>query len=947
VTVAATVGGAARPLLPRAADYRGWRRSWSQDLAAGVTVGIVALPLALGFAVATGVGASVGLVTAVVAGAVAAVFGGSHLQVSGPTGAMTVVLVPLVASHGPQVVYPVAVLAGLVVVGAALLRLGRLLAYVPWPLVEGFTVGIAVVIAAQQVPNALGVPRPSVQNAAAAAVVSVGRFVQDPQWAVLALLAVAVLLTAYLPRLHRSLPSSLIAVVAVTLLAQVTGADVTRIGALPSSLPVPSVPDLGSLPTLVGPALVVAFLAALESLMSARAADGMSDAPRHDPDRELLGQGLANVASGLCGGMPATGAIARTAVNARAGAHTRLAALTHAVVLAGIVLAASGLVSRIPLVALAGVLVVTAYRMVERHNVVSVLRSTRGDAFVFGLTAVATVALDLIRAVELGLAAAVLLAVAHLARTAQAVPEPLESDGVTGDAEHELLAAHVLTYRVDGPLFFGASARFLRELTATTDVQVVILRLSTLALLDATGDRRPRARRDRRRARGPRHHGPAQGRQPRAHPAAHGRRDAGPGPRPRARLRRPAVSGRARPPARAALRPGCADVVAAEGGLDLHDVAGVRGADHLAVADVDADVVDRAAEEHQVAGLHVRAADVRAAVVLRGCGVRQRDARVAPGPHGQAGAVERARAGRAPLVGLAELVVRLLHRHARPAAGRTVVRGGAGGRGGGALGRGAAGGAGHGVAGVGERGRASGLGRGEQPAAGGARLGGGDRAGAGLRGLEAGPLLGLQGAEQRLLLAEGALDLRLLGSHPGGDGAGAGLLLRGRGPGAVEAVPGGGGSGHLRVLAGRDAVERGGPVQERLGGAGADELHELVGAAGAVGGRGDRAHRRADRVERGLRGPDPGLRDRGGPGGGREVELAAGVLLDDHVDLGVERVDPLLDLLQGRAGVGAAGRGREDGEGRGAHEGGGEKAVAGAGRHGGGSPLPSTAYRVS
>ena len=478
-----------RALLPRRADYSGLRRSWPRDLAAGLTVGIVALPLALAFGVATGVGAGPGLVTAVVAGVVAAVFGGSHLQVSGPTGAMTVVLVPLVASRGPAVVFPVAVLAGLLVVLAALLRFGRLLAYVPWPLIEGFTVGIAVVIAAQQVPNALGIQAPDVDNAALAAAVAVARFAEHPRWAVLGLLVLAVGLTALLPRLHRSLPASLVAVVAVTAVVEAVGLDVARIGALPSSLPVPSLPELSGLGSLLGPAAVIAFLAGLESLLSAKVADGMSDAPRHDPDRELFGQGLANIASGLCGGMPATGAIARTAVNARAGAHTRLAAITHALVLAAIVYAGSGLVGRIPLVALAGVLMVTAWRMVERRSVVSVVRSTRADTAVFAVTTVATVALDLVVAVELGLALAAVLALSHLAGTARAVVEPLETDGIDDSTEHALLAAHVLTYRLDGPLFFAASARFLSELTAVADVRVVILRLSGVGLLDATGAR--------------------------------------------------------------------------------------------------------------------------------------------------------------------------------------------------------------------------------------------------------------------------------------------------------------------------------------------------------------------------------------------------------------------------------------------------------------------------
>lgn len=476
-------------LLPRRADYRGLGRSWPRDLAAGLTVGVVALPLALAFGVATGVGAGPGLVTAVVAGAVAAVFGGSHLQVSGPTGAMTVVLVPLVAARGPEVVYPVAVLAGLIVVVAAALRFGRLLSYVPWPLIEGFTVGIAVVIAAQQVPNALGVPKPDVENAAAAAAIVLARFADDPRWAVLGLLALSVVLSAALPRLHRSLPASLIAVAAATLVAEGAGVDAARIGPLPSSLPLPALPDPSGLASLLAPAAVVAFLAGLESLLSAKVADGMSDAPRHDPDRELFGQGLANVASGMCGGMPATGALARTAVNARAGAHTRVAALVHALVLAGVVYAGAGLVSRIPLAALAGVLVVTAWRMVERHNVRSVLRSTRGDTAVFALTATATIAFDLIAAVVLGLVLAAVLALAHLASTARAVPEPLADDGIDDAAEHALLAAHVLTYRLDGPLFFAASARFLAQITAVADVRVVILRLSGVGMLDATGAR--------------------------------------------------------------------------------------------------------------------------------------------------------------------------------------------------------------------------------------------------------------------------------------------------------------------------------------------------------------------------------------------------------------------------------------------------------------------------
>lgn len=476
-----------RALLPRRADFAGLRRSWLRDVAAGVTVGVVALPLALAFGVASGVGPAAGLVTAVIAGAVAAVFGGSHLQVSGPTGAMTVVLIPLVAQHGPGAVYPVAVLAGLFVIVAGALGVGRLLAYVPWPLIEGFTVGIAAVIAFQEVPAGLAERTPDVGNAAVAAAVTVGRFVHHPHWPALVLLLGAMALTALLPRLHRAAPAGLIAVVAATVAVRLFDLPVPRLGALPAGLPVPRLPGLGDAPALLVPALTVAFLAALESLLSAQVADGMADRPRYDPDRELFGQGLANIASGIGGGLPATGAIARTAVNARAGAHTRLAALVHAAVLAVIVYTAGPLVARIPMVALAGVLVVTAYRMVDRRAVRAVLASSAGDRLVLIVTAVATVAFDLLRAVLAGLVVAAVFALAHLSKTVRTTAEPVPADGLDDDTEHELVKRHVLVYRVDGPLFFAA-ARFI-TFSTSADVQVVILRLGSLDMLDATGAR--------------------------------------------------------------------------------------------------------------------------------------------------------------------------------------------------------------------------------------------------------------------------------------------------------------------------------------------------------------------------------------------------------------------------------------------------------------------------
>jgi sulfate permease, SulP family len=474
-------------LLPRRDDYAGLSRSWRGDVVAGVTVGVVALPLALAFGITTGLGAEAGLITAIVAGLVAGLLGGSSVQVSGPTGAMTVVLVPVVARHGADGVLVVSIVAGMLVVAAAFLRLGRYLAYVPWPVVEGFTVGIAVIIFLQQVPPALGVPKPDGENTALVALRAARDATGHGHIAAAGVVALVAMLMIWLPRLHRSLPASLLAVGVATGVAEALDLDIARIGRLPSSLPLPSLPSVSAaqVSELFTAALAIALLAALESLLSAKVADGMAGGERHDPDRELFGQGLANIASPLFGGMPATGAIARTAVNVRSGARTRVAAAVHALVLLLVVLFAGDLVRRIPLAALAGVLMVTAARMVEVHNVRAVVRATRSDAVVLWLTALATVVFDLIMAVEIGIAAAAVLALRHVARTAQVTP--MSTDELDRDRAATLLAEGILTYRLDGALFFGAAQRFLTELTAVSDAKVVVLRLPDIQMLDATG----------------------------------------------------------------------------------------------------------------------------------------------------------------------------------------------------------------------------------------------------------------------------------------------------------------------------------------------------------------------------------------------------------------------------------------------------------------------------
>ncbi|MER6383446.1 SulP family inorganic anion transporter [Streptomyces sp. NPDC001250] len=486
--VVQTVRARITSMLPSRSDLAQVRRDPRRDLLAGLTVAIVALPLALGFGVSSGLGAEAGLATAVVAGALAAVFGGSNLQVSGPTGAMTVVLVPIVAQYGATAVLTVGLMAGAMLVVLAALRAGRYMQYVPAPVIEGFTLGIAGVIGLQQVPNALGVPRPEGDKVLVVTWHAVEEFVKSPHWTAFGLAGAVVVLMLAGARWRPTVPFSIVAVIAATAVVQAAHLDVKPIGDLPAGLPAPSLSflHLGSLGSLLAPAVAVAALAALESLMSAAAADAMTVGQRHDPDRELLGQGLANIAAPLFGGVPATGAIARTAVNVRTGAGSRLAALTHAAVLAVIVFAAAPLVSKIPLAALAGVLLATAIRMVEVGSLRAMAKATRSDAAILVLTAVATLALDLVYAVIIGLVVAGALALRAVARQARLDQMPLDHGDHTAE-EHALLAEHIVAYRIDGPLFFAAAHRFLLELTEVADVRVVVLRMSRVSTMDATG----------------------------------------------------------------------------------------------------------------------------------------------------------------------------------------------------------------------------------------------------------------------------------------------------------------------------------------------------------------------------------------------------------------------------------------------------------------------------
>lgn len=388
------------------------------DAPAGIIVAVVALPLALGFGITSGAGAASGLATAIVAGLIAGVLGGSRYQVSGPTGAMVVVLFPIIDQVGMVGLLVIGVAAGALIVLLGLLRLGSLVEKIPWSVMEGFTLGIALVIALQQLPLVFGVSRGEGTETLLVAWRTIQNVVQEGfnAWAV-ALVALTLIIKAVWSFARqkwsplKAIPPSAVAVVTLSLLAYVLALPVARVGAIPAGELFQfniAWPDI-DLSALIYGAVVVALLGAVESLLSARVADSMVHrrdgevGHPYQPNRELLGQGFATIAASLVGGMPATGAIARTAVNVNAGARTRSATVIHSLVLLLFVFVLGSVVSEIPLAVLAGVLLGASWRIASPSTILESLRTTWPDRLAYIVTAVGVLAIDLIWGIVIGL----------------------------------------------------------------------------------------------------------------------------------------------------------------------------------------------------------------------------------------------------------------------------------------------------------------------------------------------------------------------------------------------------------------------------------------------------------------------------------------------------------------------------------------------------------------
>lgn len=464
-------------------------RTLKGDLMGGLTAAIVALPLALAFAVASGVEPKAGLYAAIVAGIIAALFGGSPVQITGPTGAMAVILVGLVSQYGIEKIWVAGILAGLIQIALGLLKLGKLITFFPYPVIIGFTNGIAVIIFSGQLGAFLGL-KADAGHGFLPMLQSLWGVLDQLNPAAIALGTLVVATMLVWPRVNRlvpattTIPGSLVGLVLATLAASLLHLDVPRIGAIPQSLPMPQLPafDFAILKDLVKPAIALAALGAIESLLSAVVADGMTG-QKHRPNQELIGQGLANVAVPFFGGIPVTGAIARTAVNIRSGGRTPLSGVVHGVVLALIVLAFAPLAAQIPLAALAGILMVTATRMFEWHQVKLMASSTKSDLFVLLLTWGVTVFFDLILAVEVGFLAAVAL---FFRRMTDLQLIKLPSNKILPPGDPTLIPEDMAVYQIAGPLFFGAATEFADTLKEQTKIKTLLLRMRAVPNIDAT-----------------------------------------------------------------------------------------------------------------------------------------------------------------------------------------------------------------------------------------------------------------------------------------------------------------------------------------------------------------------------------------------------------------------------------------------------------------------------
>jgi len=475
---------------------RGYNRDkFLRDLLAGITVGLVALPLAMAFAIASGLTPQAGIYCAVVTGFLISAFGGSKTQIGGPTGAFVVVVAGIVAVHGVDGLFMCTVMAGILLVIMGITKLGSAIKFIPRPVVLGFTNGIAILIASTQVKDFFGLHLEKVPGVFWLRMEALAASFQTLSYTATALAAGTLLIMLACRLISNRIPGPIVALVLGTAAVVIFKLPVetigTRFGGIPSGLPHLAIPKFhaGLIHGLLGPAFTVAMLGAIESLMSAVVSDRMSN-DHHNPNMELIGQGVANIASPMFGGLPATGAIARTATSIRSGAQSPVAGMIHSATLLCVLLFAAPLVSFVPLAVLAGILMMVCYNMGEWREIPQLLKLTKTDISVWLVTVSLTVFADLTVAVEAGMILAALLFISRVASTTTVsqVTDDYVEDGRVHILQDKDIPYYATIFRIHGPFLFGATDKISVVTEKIHNLPpVVILRLRNMTALDATG----------------------------------------------------------------------------------------------------------------------------------------------------------------------------------------------------------------------------------------------------------------------------------------------------------------------------------------------------------------------------------------------------------------------------------------------------------------------------
>ena len=472
-----------------------------QDLLAGVIVGIVALPLAIAFGIASGATPEAGILTAIVAGFIISFFGGSKVQIGGPTGAFIVIVYGIIQDYGMSGLCIATFMAGAFLILMGVLHLGTIIKYIPYPIVVGFTSGIALTIFATQIKDLFGLQVESVPAGFLDKWVVYFRNFDTVNWWSLLIGVGSILLIVFTPKVSRKIPGSLVAIIVMTIICLIlrgVGVEgIETIGdrfSISTELPQAEVPKINwdSIRRLAQPAMVIAMLGAIESLLSAAVADGVIG-DRHDSNQELVAQGIANMVSPLIGGIPATGAIARTMTNINNGGRTPVAGIAHAIVLALIYLFLMPLVKFIPMACLAGILVVVSYNMSEWRSFKAILKNPKSDIIVLLVTFFLTVIFDLTIAIEVGVLIACLLCMKRMAETTNVSVlsdeiDPNADSDVQGNLDHLTIPEGVKVYEINGPYFFGIGNKF-EEMMGDMGgrAKVRIIRMRKVPFIDSTG----------------------------------------------------------------------------------------------------------------------------------------------------------------------------------------------------------------------------------------------------------------------------------------------------------------------------------------------------------------------------------------------------------------------------------------------------------------------------